>query len=754
MLTDLESSLEIDNACSVDEAFKKLTTCNYDVVVSDYEMPQENGLQFLKELREQKNDVPFILFTGKGREEVAISALNLGADGYYNKQGSPETVYGELAHGIKLSVERKNAKASLLLNELRLQCDLGINKMVDASNQELMDYALEAITKITQSEFAFIDLLDQNETIMTIYSWSKTAMKECQVRVKPIHYPVSEAGIWAEPIRQRKPVIINDYSIQMPHKKGVPEGHVKIERFLGVPLFEKEHIVAIAAVANKKGCYDETDVGHITSLLTDMWRLIQRKKAEASLKETKTQLELQIKRMPIACIFWDKDFKVVSWNPASEKIFGYSAEEIVGKHPYGAIVPKEAQPIVEKIWRRLLEGDETAHSINDNFTKAGELITCSWTNTPLKREDNSVIGVLSMVQDITEREKAKRDLRESEERYRSLFEQAPLPVAITTLDGTLFDANVSMQTFLGYSLEELKKTSVISLYENDQDREKLFETLRQNGIASDFYTRLKRKDGTCVDVFLNVSKFQIGKERFLRTTIQDVTKRKEAEEALNRTMDELVIVNEKLGVVGNLTRHDVRNKLSAITGNIYLLKKKHSDNPEIINRLGQMEEACRSIVEIFDFAKMYEQIGVGKLNLTDVGKTIDEAKAFFSSSSNVKIINSCQGLAVNADSMLRQLFYNLIDNSLKHGKTVTEIKLWFNSGTSVIKLFYEDNGVGIIEANKSLIFSEGFTTGGTGLGLKLIKKIIESYGWTMEENGIPSKGARFQMTIPKSALFY
>ena len=162
-----------------------------------------------------------------------------------------------------------------------------------------------------------------------------------------------------------------------------------------------------------------------------------------------------------------------------------------------------------------------------------------------------------------------------------------------------------------------------------------------------------------------------------------------------------------------------------------------------------MEEACRSIVEIFDFAKMYEQIGVGELSLTDVGKTVDEAKAFFLSSPNVKIINACQGLTVNADSMLRQLFYNLIDNSLKHGKTVTEIKLWFNSEASVIKLFYEDNGVGISEANKSLIFSEGFTTGGTGLGLKLIKKMIESYGWTIEETGEIGKGARFQITTPK-----
>jgi PAS domain S-box-containing protein len=110
-------NFEFDSACGVDESFKKLATGNYDVVVSAYEMPQKDGLQFLKELREQNNEVPFILFTGKGREEIAVKALNLGANGYINKQGTPETVYGELAHVIQQNVERK--KAELVVFEAR-----------------------------------------------------------------------------------------------------------------------------------------------------------------------------------------------------------------------------------------------------------------------------------------------------------------------------------------------------------------------------------------------------------------------------------------------------------------------------------------------------------------------------------------------------------------------------------------------------------------------------------------------------------
>ena len=104
ILMDIDASFEVDDACCVDEAFRKLETGQYDVVVSDYEMPLKNGLECLRMLREQHREIPFILFTGKGREEVAVKALNLGAANYINKNGSPETVYCELADAINKAV--------------------------------------------------------------------------------------------------------------------------------------------------------------------------------------------------------------------------------------------------------------------------------------------------------------------------------------------------------------------------------------------------------------------------------------------------------------------------------------------------------------------------------------------------------------------------------------------------------------------------------------------------------------------------
>ena len=109
-ILEVHFAFQVDTASSIDEAMDKMKKTTYDVIVSDYQMPGKDGLQFLKELRDGENDVPFILFTGKGREEIAIESLNLGADGYFNKMGDSETVYGELVHGIRQAVEKKKAE--------------------------------------------------------------------------------------------------------------------------------------------------------------------------------------------------------------------------------------------------------------------------------------------------------------------------------------------------------------------------------------------------------------------------------------------------------------------------------------------------------------------------------------------------------------------------------------------------------------------------------------------------------------------
>lgn len=222
---------------------------------------------------------------------------------------------------------------------------------------------------------------------------------------------------------------------------------------------------------------------------------------------------------------------------------------------------------------------------------------------------------------------------------------------------------------------------------------------------------------------------------------------------LKKTEARLEMVNGKLRVVGKLTRHDVGNKLMIIIYSTYLLKKRFSTDPEIAKYLQNIDTAAAMANRIFDFSRYYEKIGAEEQANINIKNCFQEALALFPNIGKIEVINETEGLIVIADSLLQQLFYNLIDNTIKHGKTVTEIKLHYQTQPQNVTLYYEDNGVGVQDENKYNIFSEGFTTSdGAGLGLSMIKKMMEVYNWTIKETGTPGKGVRFEITIPIATM--
>jgi len=131
----------------------------------------------------------------------------------------------------------------------------------------------------------------------------------------------------------------------------------------------------------------------------------------ADLRDAHQRLSFHVNRMPLAYIVWGEDFRVAEWNPAAERIFGWKAEEAIGKHSFEWIVPREARPHVNLVWQKLLKGDEASYSLNANHRKDGKTITCEWFNTPLRDGGGNIRGVLSMVHDVTEKTQLERQLQ-------------------------------------------------------------------------------------------------------------------------------------------------------------------------------------------------------------------------------------------------------------------------------------------------------------------------------------------------------
>jgi PAS domain S-box-containing protein len=197
-----------------------------------------------------------------------------------NKNGKATRMLGV----VQDITEHKKADEELKLHEIRLQALLDLNKMTQASEQMILDFVREEVIKVTQSQFAFIGFMNEDETVLTTENWSKNTMAQCAITDKPMDFIVAEAGLWGEPVRQRRPVIVNDYNAPHPMKKGLPPGHVPIERFLGIPVFDGDHIVSVAAVANKSTNYDESDIRAIESMMNDTWRLLKQKQNEKEIQ--------------------------------------------------------------------------------------------------------------------------------------------------------------------------------------------------------------------------------------------------------------------------------------------------------------------------------------------------------------------------------------------------------------------------------------------------------------------------------------
>ena len=157
------------------------------------------------------------------------------------------------------------------------------------------------------------------------------------------------------------------------------------------------------------------------------------------LNDALQQLQFHVERMPLACIVWDTEFRVVEWNAAAERTFGFLKPEALGRHAYDLMVPSDSVPLVDKIWADLLQGDRSSHSINRNIRKDGSSLTCEWFNTPLCDSAGHIRGIASMVMDVSERERIESQLRDVQ-KFESLGVLA---------SGVAHDFNSSLMLILG-----------------------------------------------------------------------------------------------------------------------------------------------------------------------------------------------------------------------------------------------------------------------------------------------------------------
>jgi PAS domain S-box-containing protein len=696
--------IKVDIALSAESALEKLSNARYDAIVADYQMTGKNGLELLEELRQREIDIPFILFTCKGKGEIAIEALNAGVERFIDKQGEAEATYQELRHSIISAVKRRRTETLLKEAENRLR----------QITENIQDILL-----LTDTNFIVTYASTSCKSILG-YDPNDIVGKSLEHLIHPDDLP--------NVIKTVEKAMDNRSGDRMEARVKHADGHFLLLEGIGRILIDGKGQFAGAVLT----CRDITE----------------RRRMEQAIKESEEKYRKLFEEAIDAIFVADAETGIiVDCNRAATALVGRPKSELIGMHQR-FLHPEENAGKFSKSFEQHLRENEGNVIEAQIVTKNGEIRDIAIKGNLIEIHGKKMLQ--GIFRDITENKKSTERVN-FQARMLNAVGQA---IIATDMNGTITYWNLAAERIYGWSEAEVLGRNIIDITPAETSREQATKILNRL-IAGESWsgeTLAKRRDGTIFPAIMTDTPIANDKGELIGIVgiSTDITEQKWMQEVLEQAIAQVAELNEKLRVVGGLTRHDVRNKLSALNGRLYLLKKRCGGNVEAQQHIIEMESISKQILRILEFEKVYVQVGAEELEYVDVERQLYEAATLFSDLKGIQLINDCGGLMVLADSLLRQLFYNLIDNTLKYGEKTSVIRVYYEEEKDQLRLVYEDDGVGIPDDVRVNLFREGYGKG-TGYGLYLIQRICEAYGWSIQETGSQGQGARFTMTVPKKS---
>ncbi|HCS09818.1 MAG TPA: hypothetical protein DIV40_00050 [Clostridiales bacterium] len=280
------------------------------------------------------------------------------------------------------------------------------------STQEQFDYALNESLKLTESKFGYIYLYNEEKQEFILNSWSKDVMDECAIIEKLTKYQLENVGLWGEVVRNRKPIIVNDFQLPNKLKKGYPEGHVNITKFMSIPVLIDEKIVAVVGVANKEYDYDDNDVYELITLMNGIWNAKERREALINYKAERNKFLQTLISIGDGVIVVDLAGKVTMLNNVAERLTGWTYKEAKGKHYKEVFVlsHENSKAVINDPIGDVLKTDTVQELGNHAIltSKQGVRYCLEDSAAPIKDYKGNTYGVVLVFRDVTEK-KEQRD---------------------------------------------------------------------------------------------------------------------------------------------------------------------------------------------------------------------------------------------------------------------------------------------------------------------------------------------------------
>lgn len=680
-----EVSIDVITEHSAEDGIATLESTAVDCVVSDYQMPGKNGIRFLEDVRNEYPDLPFILFTGKGSEEVASDAISAGVTDYLQKESGTDQ-YAVLANRIQNTVSQHRAET-------------------------LVDRAFRAMNRSREG----IALLDENGEFIYV----NDAYTEI------VGYDEDELiGEFWEIVYPDHQVerIYDDILSEVPE-----EGH-----WTGDTVYQRKD--GSRVLVNHALIYSEEE-----TMICLLRNVSDEGAQRQALREERERFDIFVDSVEEYAMFLlDPNGYITTWNKGAERIKGYTEEEILGNH-FSVFYPEEAQ--AEDRPEELLEQAEATGTATDEGWRIkadGSRFWADVTITALTDEDGNLRGFGKVTRDLTDRRQREALTRRMQEQYDTL----PDIFYVVDEDGQFVRFNDQLVETTGNKEEELDSINSLELIpETDRDRFRdQHERLLNTDDVVTTESRIVTKAGERIPHEFKRRRLtgENGEILGFAGIARDITERKEYERQLEQHVDRL---NEFASVL----THDLRNPLTVAKGHLPIVadaldETEHEHIEAIDQSLNRIDEIIEDVLEITRTG-----LPVTEPEVTDVSALARRMWAGMEKGAVHPDLTLEEIPDVLVDpSLLERLLMNLFRNAVEHGGKEVVVRV----GALDDGFYIEDDGPGIPPEERERIFDWKHTTkaDGSGIGLKSVEQIVHAHDWAIDVTESDEGGARFEIT--------